>query len=224
MDYDEANVPKHFYKTIETSSIDLIKKEHAKEEALYAMEHLHGWCTKSKASILIDLVFLANAEKVVEVGVWGGKSLIPMAFALQNMGNGKIYGIDPWSPAASIIGMTDVNKDWWETADHELVYQDLVKNIKRYNLSKYIELIRNDSEGADIIENIDILHIDGNHSEEKSCFDAYKWVPLVRKGGFIVFDDITWGTTNKAVDWLDENCVRVATFHEDNDWAVWIKP
>ena len=40
------------------------------------MERLEGWCSKAKASILIDLIFAMGPTKVVEIGVWGGKSAI----------------------------------------------------------------------------------------------------------------------------------------------------
>jgi hypothetical protein len=53
---------------------------------------------------------------------------------------------------------------------------------------------------------IDILHIDGNHSEDPALFDAKNWLPKVRPGGYIWFDDANWPTTKKAVDYLLETC------------------
>lgn len=187
------------------------------------MEQLEGWCTKNKASILIDLVFMTRPDTIVEIGVWGGKSLVPMAYSLKALRNGRIYGVDPWNSVESADGMEGVNYDWWRSVDHEKILQGLQIKITEFGLQEQIELIRSTSEEAPVIPNIDMLHIDGNHSEKASNLDVRKWVPLVRTGGIIIFDDVTWGTNASAVQWLDENCIKLAEFHEDNDWAIWIK-
>lgn len=199
-------------------------KHTLKEQGIESIKSLHGWCTKYKASILMDLITITRPEVVVEIGVFGGSSLVPMAFALKENNRGKIYGIDPWSSQASAEGMTGANYDWWSSIDHLEILNSLRAKIQEYDLNNYIELIQATSEAAPSISNIDLIHIDGNHSEEASMYDVQKWVPLVKKGGFIVFDDITWGTTEKAVEWLDTHCIRIADFHETNDWGIWVKP
>ena len=99
-----------------------------------------------------------------------------------------------------------------------------MKRVNALNLTDVVQVIRKTSEEAMPINGIGMLHIDGNHSEESSLHDVKKWVPLVQSGGVIVFDDVTWGTTDAAVAWLDENCYRVSTFYDLNVWGVWIKP
>lgn len=194
-----------------------------KSQAYQAMDQLEGWCSKQKASVLIDLVLLTKPQTVVEIGVFGGKSVVPVAYALKENGLGKIYGIDPWLNTESIVGMDGVNKEWWLQVDHEKILLDLMSKIYQFDLQDQIQLIRATSENALPISNIDILHIDGNHSDKTSYFDVMKWVPLVRKGGIIIFDDVTWGTTDRAVNWLDENCAKLVEYKGDNVWAIWIK-
>lgn len=200
-----------------------------KNQALTSMVHLHGWCSPQKADFLIDLVLLTKPKKIVEIGVWGGKSLIPMAYALRANQQGVIYGIDPWDNNASLQYLTNEgNKAFWRYADHGAVYRDLVQKIETSDLVTQVELIPFTSEEAPSIPEIDILHIDGNHSEETSFFDVQKWVPFVKKGGFIIFDDMTWFendryTTEKAVQWLDENCFKLAEFIDVCVWGVWVK-
>jgi len=194
-----------------------------KSKAFSAMDELEGWCSKEKASVLIDFVLMIKPKIAVEIGVYGGKSLVPIAYALQESG-GKIYGIDPWSAGESAIGMDGVNLDFWGNLDHEAIYSHLVKKIKKFGLESTVSLIRKTSESAAPIQNIDMIHIDGNHSEETSLIDVTKWVPLVRSGGIIIFDDVNWVTTNAATKWLDENCIKFATFEGDNIWGVWVKP
>ncbi len=226
MDYQPSdyqnNPPSHYEYTLTANKSDLILNEKLKQNVSKAMDQLEGWCSKFKAFTLIDLISKTHAETIVEVGVWGGKSLVPMAFAIKEQGRGKVYGIDPWSSTASVEGMDGVNKDWWASIDHIAIYTGLRKKISEFGLSNFVKLIRSSSANAKPIHNIDLLHIDGNHSEETSLFDAMKWAPLVKKGGIIVFDDTTWGTTEKAVTWLDANYTRIADYHEDADWSIWI--
>jgi predicted O-methyltransferase YrrM len=209
--------------SVETMPAKLAPNDQFKREVFNAMDELEGWCSQFKASILIDTVLQLEARKIVEIGVWGGKSLVPMAFALRKLGGGKIYGIDPWDNVESAEGMDGVNKEWWSAVDHEAIYQGLVGKIAKFNLEDYIELLRCTSKEAPVITDIDILHIDGNHSEEASFHDVTKFVPLVRSGGLIIFDDTTWGTTSRAVEWLDSNCMRITEFHDNCDWGIWRK-
>jgi len=196
----------------------------AKQEAFSSMRQLEGWCSQEKAAILVDLIFQTDAKTVVEIGVFGGKSLIPMAFAMKYKGSGICYGVDPWSADESLVGMDGVNADWWGHLDHEMIYRGLAKKIDEFALTDEIVLIRETSKDAPEIDEIDVLHIDGNHSEETSMIDVTKWVPLVKKGGFVIFDDMTWGTQARAVAWLDDHCIKVAEYSGDNVWGIWVKP
>lgn len=201
-----------------------------KDVIFWHASQLEGWCSKEKKEILVDLILRERPQKVVEIGVWGGASLIPMAFALRENLKGKIYGIDPWDPDESIRGMQDPdNIAYWTQVDHRLIFETLQWRIKRGNLYEQIELIRSPSKDALPISDIDILHIDGNHSEEASLLDVEKWVPLVRKGGWIIFDGLNWFeggrfTTERAARWLDEHCLKLAEFTDNSCWGIWIKP
>lgn len=223
--YDANTQATSHYEYVSEVPRDLVvASQLVKKTALQSMDQLEGWCTKYKASVLMDIIFMKKPEIVVEIGVFGGKSLIPMAYALKENRKGIIYGIDPWTNMASIEGMDGGNKEYWGRIDHDAVLFGLMQKIKQFHLNDQVSLIRATSEDAPLISDIDILHIDGNHSEKTSMFDALKWVPLVKKGGIIIFDDITWGTTDKAVKWMDENCIRIATFTETNSWGIWIQP
>lgn len=195
-----------------------------KNRAFQYMNKLEGWCTKYKASTLIDYVCLLQPEIIVEIGVFGGKSLVPMACALQENGHGVIYGVDPWSSVESSVGMDGVNLEWWSHVDHTKILRGLQDSIKEFSLNDQIRLIQATSLDAPEIHNIDMLHIDGNHSDETSYIDVIKWVPLVRSGGLVIFDDVNWSTTSRAVEWLNENCVPLAQYRGDNIWGIWIKP
>jgi len=224
MDIQETKPISHYEYRIE------IDEKAVKQQALRYLNEITGWCSEQKGAILVDMILKKKPEKIVEIGVWAGKSLLPMAYTLKAMGRGKVYGIDPWSAEASIQHVTnEPNIVWWSHVDHDGILLSLINNIKRWQLEDYVEIIINTSENADPIEDIDLLHIDGNHSDYASYLDVNKWVPLVKSGGWIIFDDMSWNengiaTTARAVKWLDENCIKMAEFQEDCSWGVWIKP
>lgn len=195
-----------------------------KSKVFKAMNELQGWCSQEKASILIDMIVELKPDVIVEIGVFGGKSLIPMAFALKHNNNGVIYGVDPWTAEASSEGMDGVNLEWWSSIDHDQILKGLQSKIVQFKLESEVELIQSTSEECPPIQKINILHIDGNHSEKTSLIDVLKWVPLVESGGIIIFDDVNWSTTKLATDWLNKNCIKLAEYRGDNIWGVWAKP
>jgi predicted O-methyltransferase YrrM len=221
-DFQGSSQISHYESNILNIDANILKR-YLQLEAFDSMEQLEGWCTKSKASILMDIIFMLNPKVIVEIGVWGGKSLIPMAYALKNTEEGKIYGIDPWDNVKSVEGMEGIHYEWWSNVDHQRILSGLENKIRRLGLSNQIELIKTSSELAPPILDIDVLHIDGNHSEEASNLDVRKWVPLVRRGGVIIFVDTDWKTSQTAVNWLNENCIKWAQFYDESRWGMWIK-
>ena len=191
------------------------------EKIKNALPVIEGWCSFEKAKVLVDIIQKTNAQLCVEIGVFGGSSLIPQAMALHEKKSGIIYGIDPWQAQASIEGMSSdsyqgqVNIEWWgRQLDYERIYQHCVGNIERYDLKNHCQLIRDKSEN--VVNNfqdnsIDLLHIDGNHSEELVLKDVKLYFPKIKIGGHIIFDDTDWCengvcTTKKAYDILLNNC------------------
>lgn len=201
-----------------------------KPQAFSFMNQLTGWCSEKKATILMDLVLRAKPSVIVEIGVYGGKSLVPMACALKTNRKGVIYGIDPWDNLASLEGVeNESNIGYWSTVPLEEIMQSLISKIKQFDLTDQIRLIRDTSLNVDPIPHIDILHIDGNHSDVTSYIDVTKWVPLVKSGGWIIFDDMTWYengkfTTGRAVEWLNTHCHKFAEFQDNCVWGIWVKP
>lgn len=64
---------------------------------------------------------------------------------------------------------------------------------------------------------IDILHIDGNHSEEPSFLDVVTYYPKVKSDGYIWFDDIKrFPSTQRAVDYLYKHCTCARTVDNSN--------
>jgi predicted O-methyltransferase YrrM len=201
-----------------------------KSQAFSFMNQLEGWCSEKKASILMDIILKTKPDTIVEIGVYGGKSLVPMACALKANGKGIIYGIDPWDNTAAVEGVeNDNNLAYWSTIDLNAILQNLVLKIDQFGLESQIRLIKGRSLEVKPIPDIDILHIDGKHSDVTSYIDVTKWAPLVKSGGWIIFDDMTWYengkfTNARAVDWLNTHCKKFAEFHDNCDWGIWVQP
>jgi predicted O-methyltransferase YrrM len=223
IDYEQPKPPSHMEQVITYDAARV------KQQAFGFMNQLTGWCTESKAEVLIDIILKTRPKKILEIGVYGGKSVVPMACALQALGEGVIYGIDPWDNNAAIQWvMNEDNLRYWALTDLQAIKRGLMMKIRQFNLEDQIVLIETTSEGAQPIHDIDILHIDGNHSDVTSYFDVTKWVPFVKPGGWIILDDMTWYengvfTTARAAEWLNTHCIKFAEFDDVSVWGIWVK-
>ncbi|MBS0620561.1 MAG: class I SAM-dependent methyltransferase [Verrucomicrobia bacterium] len=185
--------------------------ENYKWEALTHLKSFEGWCTMEKASKMMDLILETKPKICVEIGVFAGASVYPTACALKYIGQGQIFGIDPWSNSESVKAFeeNDENYNWWNKLDHEDIYRQYLGMINGYDLNAFATTMRTTSKAAVNYfpdESIDILHIDGNHSPMIALEDAKMYLPKVKKGGYIWFDDADWHETTIAVAFLKEHC------------------
>lgn len=185
--------------------------ENLKKRVSEALPNFHGWCTKEKAISFIDLVLEVKPEVCVEIGVFGGRSLFPVASALKFLGNGIVVGIDPWSKD-EVIPYFDQVKDqahviWWSKINFEQIYYSCLNMLSQHQLEDYVVILRTTSELASYaIGSIDILYIDGNHNETISNRDVQLYLPKVRSGGYIWLNDSLWRDLQSSVDLLFESC------------------
>jgi len=194
----------------------------SKIEAVIAA--LHGWCSVEKALQMATLILDTRPEVIVEIGVFGGRSLIPQALAAVEADRGIVYGIDPWKKEAALAGSNDIaNDEWWSKVDLEAIHQSCMEAIWSRALDKRACVIRATSETAANLfgnQTIDVLYLDGNHSEECSVQDVQLWLPKVKPLGFIWFDDTDWQTTRRAFAMLKgklnyiREIDRCALFHK----------
>src|SRR5678809_752199 len=104
---------------------------------------LQGWCPLDKAQFLAELTVSNNLQAAVELGVFGGRSLIAIAIACQHKGSGFIYGIDPWSNSSALEGTnSEANNEWWRQVDLEAIYRGFIEAVLRFNLTKECRWIR----------------------------------------------------------------------------------
>lgn len=180
-----------------------------RETILTELLLMEGWVTPERGVEMADLILETKPTMVVEIGVFGGRSLLAQGLALKANGQGRIYGIDAWKPEAALEGENEANRDWWtKNVDLHQIHRLAVEAIWKHGLDEYAVLLRCPSQFcAELFaQGIDILFIDGNHSEPASCRDVVLYLPHVRPGGYVWFDDCDWSSTQKALGLMAQQC------------------
>jgi cephalosporin hydroxylase len=178
-----------------------------KKQTLQFQEQIPGWCSLEKAEKMMQLIYDTHPGTCVEIGVFGGSSVYPTAKALKYLNAGVVHAIDPWSKEECLEGYTsdDLHYQWWASIDLATVLQNFMHMLKSYRLNDHCNVMRMSSREALSYftdESIDILHIDGNHSEASALADVQMFFPKLKKGGYLWFDDVNWSSTSKAVEYL----------------------
>lgn len=163
---------------------------------------LHGWGSVSKAQTMAAAVIALRPEVSLEIGVFGGRTLFPLALAHKEIGKGRVMAIDPWQREASAAGQTGEHQKWWGTvADHEMVYQDFMRHCRDLCVAHLVSVHRQVSDNVNPPAVIDVFSLDGNHGPQ-ACKDVQRFCPNVRKGGLLFLDDLNWegGAVAKAAE------------------------
>ncbi len=183
-----------------------------------------GWCTEEKALMLASKILESNPKVCVEVGVFGGRSLVPQAMALQQDGSkGFIVGIDPWSLDAALEGgIGPLNEDWWKNnVTLEDIYRGCLESILQLKLTFECRIVRARSEQAVRMfddKSVDWLHLDSNHSELVSCRDVGLWAPKMADKSTWIFDDTDWTSQAVALNRIKD--LGFETVHDGESYQI----
>jgi hypothetical protein len=205
------------YGTLEKSYLNSLDKsnqtkDHTKRmiEILYAEYDNRygtnwGWCSLNKAGCIIDCIndLYTSSKKLtcVEIGVYGGKSVLPVVLELKRLKLGVMHAIDPWDNIEATKGYTDNHYDFWKSVDLENIYNIFNYIIKENDCEQYVKIYRTTSDEAPIIDDIDFLYIDGQHTDQ-ALKDAEKYANNVNIGGYCIADDIVHWWADGAIEKL----------------------
>jgi hypothetical protein len=156
-----------------------------------------GWSTKPKVAALVGAIMAFRPKTVLEIGIWSGKSFIPMAMAMKHLGGERtLIGLDPWSPGESVQGLDGDHLKWWANVDHDRIYKLFNDEMLKYNLFPFCQVYRCRSDEWKMPEDLklDLLHVDGNHGEQAAVYDVETFCPKVRVGGLCWMDDVNWAS------------------------------
>lgn len=199
------------------------------EKALIAFNETIGWCPPEKARYLYEIVSEHKPEIVLEIGIYAGKSLFPMAVAAEAYG-GRVIGIEPFSVLPTQEGINPKeNDDWWRSVNYNDLEHTFMTSVAKWELEPTIQLLKKTSKAAlaDMPSEIGVIHQDSNHSEEVSFWETEHYAPLLKKGGFYILDDIDWNidgklTNEKSIALLDSMFTRVKWQNKgESQWGAW---
>lgn len=170
---------------------------------------LPGWCTLFKAERLAAMVLDLKPDISVEVGIFGGRSFMPIALAHKFIGKGVAIGVDPWTVESASEGYTGEDKEWWGSQNMALIRSGFLKELSRMNVRKFTRIIELRSDDFEPPSGIGLLHLDGQHTEQ-TVREVKKFASRMLIGGLIVLDDIHWSNEGRtdvssAAQWLLQN-------------------
>lgn len=169
--------------------------------------NINGRICHHRIRILYALTEKYKLENYLEIGVHNGSS---MSYVLQSKYNKKCIGIDPFENLLT----NDPNMEHYQKLDKitMLKTSENLNNNNKYNAE--IKLIQDYSNNVKLtnINNIDLLFLDGDHNYKAVKEDFYKFMPLVKKGGYIVFDDLHQNGPKKAFFEVLKHCSEIKLF------------
>ncbi|MFN8104089.1 MAG: class I SAM-dependent methyltransferase [Acidimicrobiia bacterium] len=197
-----------------------------------------GGSSITKALVVADLVLEHGLETYVEIGVYKGRSLLPIGALFAALGRGTAFGIDPYSLAEAMQDDLDhfpeetakaVN-DFVRSQDWDAMHDGVVDLIGTLGCGDHCEIVRSTS--ADAVArfadaSIGVLHIDGNHDTDSVRADVDAYRPKLSAGAFVVLDDASWPSVRPVHADLCEAGERVFELLDlprMNDFAVFRLP
>jgi hypothetical protein len=165
-----------------------------------------GGASAAKVLAISDLMIRFDVCDAVEIGVYRGRFLLPIAETLRFRGAGRVIGIDPWSVAEAVqrddheVGPA-VN-DFVREHPWEDTYKSLLTRIDKHDLAGHVELMRTTSrDAAERIpdRSVGLVHVDGNHDPDAVRLDVRLYEPKLRPGGLLVLDDTLWASVQPVI-------------------------
>jgi FkbM family methyltransferase len=175
-----------------------------------ALPAIEGWCTARKAVWLAGLIAECRCSVVLEIGIYGGRSLIPMALAVrEHAPEGEVYGVEAWSSDVGVEIATDAGNDaWWRNVELAAVKAQFLRNLLDNELAGIVNVLEMSSDEAfKCLTAIgpcefDLIHVDGSHAQAQALRDVESWSGLLRPGGILVLGDLAWPSMQEAREYL----------------------
>lgn len=196
-----------------------------KSETLVKMSKIQGWCSEEKALLIMDLVKEVRPLCCVEIGVFSGMSLLPIASSLKYNQEGALFAIDSWEceEARKGIDINDPYYSWWGAVNFEFFYDYTLELLEREELGGFCQVIKSSS--LDALQTfgdktIDFIHFDGNNSENGAFFDVVAYFPKIKDGGYILLTGSNLFIMKKALVFLLERADILSSFSGNENYLL----
>lgn len=180
---------------MQAPTVSATSKDEAWEKVLKVRKAIDGWTFEDKSRYMFDLVLESKPSVAVEVGVWRGLSIASFCAASLITGT-KVWAIDPWSESA--IAENGYNQSLGERQMQlDAIADQFKRDFKVLGLDPNMSVLRKTSWDASFDfadSSIDVIHLDGAHTEWDSSRDLIAWTSKIKNGGLFIMDDANWET------------------------------
>ena len=150
----------------------------AREDARRAAAGVEGWLSDAQGEALFDAAARARGRgHIVEIGSWKGRSTVWLAAGARLAGQ-QVIAIDPHAgshedPAARTLDA-------------------FVSNVRRAGVEDVVTpMVMSSADAARrLAGGVEVLFIDGDHSEPGAMADVDLWLPRLIDGGTVLMHDV----------------------------------
>jgi hypothetical protein len=165
-----------------------------------------------------DLVAVLKPALLVELGVDRGESYFTFCqAAVENQTGTRCFGIDTWRGDQHAGGYDETT--FAQVAAHNRTHYESFSTLLRSNFDDALAQFADAS--------IDVLHLDGLHTETAVRHDVDSWLPKLRPGGILLLHDVRVRSKDFGVWKIWEELQQKSrswTFEDGPGLGVWQKP
>jgi hypothetical protein len=165
-----------------------------------------------------DLVAVLKPALLVELGVDRGESYFGFCQSVvENRTGTRCFGIDTWQGDEHAGGYDETT--FRQVSEHNQANYAAFSSLVRSSFDDALARFENES--------IDVLHLDGLHTEAAVHHDLDLWLPKLRRGGILLLHDVRVRSKGFGVSkaWEDvQKQGRSWTFEDGPGLGVWQKP
>jgi hypothetical protein len=137
-----------------------------------------------------DVVALVRPRVLAELGVDRGESYFAFCqSAAENSTGTRCFGVDNWTGDEHVGGYDETT--FREVSEHNARHYAAFSTLLRCNFD--------DALAQFAPESIDLLHIDGRHTESTARHDVEGWLPKLAPGGILLMHDVSVQTRGFGV-------------------------
>jgi hypothetical protein len=157
---------------------------------------VEGWLTLAEAQRLYAAACQATDGRseiiAVEIGSWKGRSTIALAAGLRERGAGRLFAIDPHT------GSIEHRKNGVPVD----TFAEFSANVRRAGLENWVVPLRKTAHEARAefeAGSVSVLFIDGSHEYADVLVDIDDWLPTLRAGAVVGFNDPGYPGVSRAL-------------------------